>query len=860
MKKFLRAVAASGIATATVAGGLALGPAASAAPAPSVDASPSGYPYIAGQTGHLTGDLVVKNNDEGAKLNYARKATGAQRGIDTQSTPTGSEWEFPRIGEKGLVRNVDSGLCLSLAAHGAYPGPAILSVPCDANDPAQRISWYKPGGSTPDNGYNLLSDKSTAVVTTNRNGGLSYSDDKRAEVLVDGHLTPVERNGGITAEESAPTNLRRGEPVEVPFAVGALEKYTSLDATVTLTAPAGTTFAPDQQVMGQWADDKGTWNASGDLSLSDVRVSADGKQLKGEFHSADGFTQWRGYQLRWFASVVADADATSGEATLRYEITGRTNIGKVSVDATSPTRLDVVNGGVTASRSDTTTLQPGKPTEVPFAIKATGRYDELHSNVTLTAPAGTTFDEGQTVEGEWADEHGTWHGTAAGLQLQDVRIFDGGTKLTGRVDVSQDFEQYTDWQLRWHATVTASSTATPGDGALRYEMGGTTNRGTFTIDSTSATVIPAPEVVVPAPTAEGYFPKDVHQWAGIAGAAQPGATVIARDADGHEIGRTQATDTGAYNIGIDPGKVGMGEQSFTVTQEVDGVASDGIGVTLDYGQNAPAWTAPTNGGTLPGSGWTLTGTGTPGAEVQVNGTDFTTGAELGTTTVANGTWSLSSADLDLPAGPYQLWVNQFTKGGKWANAGINVTVEATKPAAPTAEGYFPKDVHQWAGIAGAAQPGATVIARDAQGHEIGRTQASGTGAYDIGIDPGKVGMGEQSFTVTQEHRGGVSDGIGVTLDYGQNAPAWTAPTNGGTLPGTGWTLTGTGTPGAEIGVNGTDFTTGAKLGTTTVDASGSWSLSVDGLDLPAGPYQFWVNQFTKGGKWAHAGVNATVTG
>ena len=677
MKKFLRAVAASGIATATVAGGLALGPAASAAPAPSVDASPSGYPYIAGQTGHLTGDLVVKNNDEGAKLNYARKATGAQRGIDTQSTPTGSEWEFPRIGEKGLVRNVDSGLCLSLAAHGAYPGPAILSVPCDANDPAQRISWYKPGGSTPDNGYNLLSDKSTAVITTNRGGGLSYSDDKRASILVDGQLTSVERNGGIAAEESAPTALRRGEPVEVPFAVEALEKYTSLDATITLTAPAGTRFTPDQQVMGQWADEKGTWNASGDLGLSDVRVSPDGKQLKGEFHSSDGFTQWPGYQLRWFASVVADADATSGEATLRYEITGSTEIGKVRVDATSPTSLDVVNGGVAASPSETTTLQRGGPTEVPFAIKATGRYDELDADVTLTAPAGTTFDEGQTVEGEWADEHGTWHGTAAGLQLKDVRITEGGTKLTGRVESSDDFEQYTDWQLRWHASVTASTTATPGDGALRYEMSGSTNRGTFTIDSTSATVIPEPEVVVSAPTAEGYFPKDVHQWAGIAGAAQPGATVIARDAEGTEIGRTQATDTGAYNIGIDPGKVGMGEQTFTVTQEVDGVASDGVEVTLDYGQNAPVWTTPTDGGTLPSYGFTLAGTGTAGGLVTINGSDFSSDTALGAAEVTADGWTIRVDDLDLPAGPYQLWVNQFTKGGKWAHAGVNATVTVT---------------------------------------------------------------------------------------------------------------------------------------------------------------------------------------
>ena len=848
MKKFLRAVAASGIATATVAGGLALGPAASAAPAPSVDASPSGYPYAAGQTGHLTGDFVVKNNDEGAKLNYVRNAYGAQRGLDTQFTPTGSEWEFPRIGEKGLVRNVASGLCLSLAAHGAYPGPAILSVPCDANDPAQRISWYKPGGSTPDNGYNLLSDKSTAVITTNRGGGLSYSDDKRASVLVDGQLTSVERNGGIAAEESAPTALRRGEPVEVPFAVEALEKYTSLDATITLTAPAGTRFTPDQQVMGQWADEKGTWNASGDLGLSDVRVSPDGKQLKGEFHSSDGFTQWPGYQLRWFASVVADADATSGEATLRYEITGSTEIGKVRVDATSPTSLDVVNGGVAASPSETTTLQRGGPTEVPFAIKATGRYDELDADVTLTAPAGTTFDEGQTVEGEWADEHGTWHGTAAGLQLKDVRITEGGTKLTGRVESSDDFEQYTDWQLRWHASVTASTTATPGDGALRYEMSGSTNRGTFTIDSTSATTIPA-RTPVAAPSAFGYFLDDVKQWAGVTGIATPGAVMNLRTSTGEIIATSTANDRGEYNLGVDPSKVGTGKVDLTVTQTVDGKESDEAPATLDYGTHAAVvLTAPANGSTARSDELTFEGTGDTGATVDIYGTN----RFLGTDTVDQGTWSIKNTN-QLPAGPYNFWATQYTKGGKTTTAPVTVTI-TDQLAAPTATGFIDTvNTKNGAGVYGTALPGATVTLRDAAGEVVGSEQADTTGHYLVGIPGPKATDGPNTFTVEQSKDGKDSAEATVTIDFGTTTPVTlTSPSNGSAVPAGKVTFGGTGTDGAIVDVYGP----GATLGTTKVQ-DGRWTLQST-TALPAGQYHLWAVQYTPGARTTLAAIDITV--
>ncbi|WP_263054996.1 hypothetical protein [Curtobacterium sp. RIT-PI-V] len=366
---------------------------------------------------------------------------------------------------------------------------------------------------------------------------------------------------------------------------------------------------------------------------------------------------------------------------------------------------------------------------------------------------------------------------------------------------------------------------------------------------------PQDDAGVAAPSAEGYFPVDIAQWAGIAGVAEVGAEVVVKATDGTEIGSTTVTDpSGTYNVGVDPTKVGTGVQEFVVTQTVDGTTSDGTSAELDYGQNAPTFTDPAEGSTIGGTDLRFDGAGTTGGTVSLSGTDFTQTQLIGTASVADGRWQIENDELDLPTGDYQFWASQRTRGGKVAFAGLNVHVQS---ASLSAEGYFPEDVAQWAGIAGISTPGVDVVARDAAGTEIGRTRVEDErGYYNLGIDPTKVGFGEQRIAVTEERDGVESDPVEVVLDYGTNAPTFTGPADGSRASSDDLVFTGTGDLGGHIVLMGVGADEVPTIGSAAV-RDGGWTITNE-LELPDGDYQFWAHQRTKGGKIANTGLNVQI--
>ena len=824
MKKLLRAAAASGVAASTLLGGLALGPAAVAAPAPAP-----------GTTGASVGQpftLVVKGPTGYNYLNMLEKRTTfatAELAKDAAQTL----YYFP---DHKLISDSpelsSSSKCLATLDQPLYDYTYLTyqNLPCNDTDPQQRFEPTSDGNISNPSAYakHFAGATSRFLIRT--------SEDVPAE---GGSGLRQVRNGGLGAAASGPTALTRGTAVEVPFAVEALEKYVSLDATVKLTAPAGTKFAPDQQVMGQWADEKGTWNASGDLGLSDVEVSADGKQLTGEFHSADGFAQWPGYQLRWFAPVVADADATAGEATLRYEITGSTNLGDVRVDGTSPTTLDIVNGGLAASPSSTTTLQPGESTEVPFALKATGAYHELRSDVTLTAPAGTTFDEGQTVAGEWADEHGTWHGTAAGLELKDVRITEGGTKLTGRVESPDDFEQYKDWQLRWHATVTASTTAAPGDGALRYEMSGSTNRGTFTIDATSATTIAQPDHVVAPPvvTEPAAGSTVTVSRPAFTGTGEPGATIRVGYGPNSTIGTATVQDDGSWTLTPTAG-LALGTSDLLVTQtagtDVQTIHHEVVRVpaTIPF-----AVTSHVDGQSYAQGITTFSGTGTTGSTVEARNQ---WGTLMGKATVgANGTWSFDR-NLGPTTAGYDITFTQTTPTGDTSTASLHLVytgvlaLEITKPADGST--YTPGVTT----FEGRAAPNAVVTATNQWGTRMGRavTGLDGTWRFDRNLGP--TANYEITFVASKDGKT-QSTVLHLSPEVTKAPVTVTSIADGDTYrPGLN-VLAGTGTPGATVKAVNAAHGWNVPMGQATVGADGRWQLPERNWG-PSTDYQILVTQ------------------
>ncbi|RUQ05248.1 hypothetical protein, partial [Curtobacterium sp. HSID17257] len=132
---------------------------------------------------------------------------------------------------------------------------------------------------------------------------------------------------------------------------------------------------------------------------------------------------------------------------------------------------------------------------------------------------------------------------------------------------------------------------------------------------------------------------------------------------------------GTFDFGINPSKVGWGNQSFTVTQTVDGRTSDPATTTLAYATNtAPTVTSPGRGEPILKQGQVFTGTGVDGAQLALHGSGIT--ADLATTSLRGTTaWTMTSdPSVELPTGTYQLFVHQFTQGGKFNQTQLGVRV------------------------------------------------------------------------------------------------------------------------------------------------------------------------------------------
>ncbi|WP_420369715.1 Ig-like domain-containing protein [Curtobacterium sp. L1-20] len=546
-------------------------------------------------------------------------------------------------------------------------------------------------------------------------------------------------------------------------------------------------------------------------------------------------------------------DLTNGQNPLMVE----QKIGDEVID-TKDLVVTINDAAVIGQDVPTVTLERGETTEVETQFKTQGDVSHPDAKVTFTAPEGTTFADGQdTIQGGYKKPGD------ADWTNRSVALTDGDLSMDGKTYTYTFKPTTSSWTLpdasllRWGIDVETPANAAEGASSMSTTLIGTAVEGSF--NATSATATTVADSGPAAPSATGFFDDDVAAWAGIRGQGAANATIVVKNTAGEQIASTTANGTGAYEVRIDPSKVGFGEQKLVVTQTVNEATSDGMDVTLDYGQNDPKFTSPTEGGSLPNRDFTLTGTGNAGGKISMNGVDLRNddAAAIGSADVTDGRWTVRNTDITLPNGPYQFWAHQRTKGGKIAFAGLNVTMEQPKPAMPTANGYFPEDVALWAGIDGRGAVGATVTAKNAAGDVVADTViVNADGSYNLAIDPNKVGDGKQELTVTQTVNGAPSDGIEVELDYGFNTPKFTSPSESSVVPNRNLTFTGTGNAGGRLQVNGVDLSDDAtaRIGEAklTTDA---WTITNNEITLPTGFYQLWATQQTKGGKIAFAGLN-----
>ncbi|PRF70567.1 hypothetical protein C6Q09_12865 [Burkholderia multivorans] len=265
--------------------------------------------------------------------------------------------------------------------------------------------------------------------------------------------------------------------------------------------------------------------------------------------------------------------------------------------------------------------------------------------------------------------------------------------------------------------------------------------------------------------------------------------------------------------------------SVTVTGDVTAPAAPVIaGVTDDVGS---VLGAIVSGGSTDDTTQTLAGTAEAGSTINIyDGTTL-----LGTTTAdASGSWSFTPT-TGLGEGTHSLTVTATDSSGNVSvpSAAFDLTVDTTAPSAPTVN---PTD---GTSLSGTAEAGATIqIDTNGDGVPDATVTADPSGAWTY-TPSTPLPLGTQIGVTASDAAGNTSPSASVTVTGDVTAPA--APViagvtddvgsvlgaivSGGSTDDTAPTLSGTAEAGSTINVY--DGTT--LLGTTTADASGSWSFT-----------------------------------
>lgn len=254
---------------------------------------------------------------------------------------------------------------------------------------------------------------------------------------------------------------------------------------------------------------------------------------------------------------------------------------------------------------------------------------------------------------------------------------------------------------------------------------------------------------------ENTFVPGAHEFSG---RAEAGSTVVARDADGHELFKTEATGAksgvGTWSASTDLPASDL-EVTFTQTTP-DGKTSTMRNIAFTAEDAAPvtpvAVTGPVEGSTVTTKRPVFTGTGAAGAAVVVRGSS----REVAKTTVQeDGTWSVP-ADFDLGNGDYRLLAVQTPAGGGAATvADIVFTVRhAVAPVVPfavtgPAEGSTVTSKRPV--FTGTGAEGATIVVKGTSRQVASATVEGGTWSVPADFD---LGDNTYRLTVVQTPAGG----------------------------------------------------------------------------------------------------------
>ncbi|MBK0089657.1 type I secretion C-terminal target domain-containing protein [Erwinia sp. S59] len=426
----------------------------------------------------------------------------------------------------------------------------------------------------------------------------------------------------------------------------------------------------------------------------------------------------------------------------------------------------------------------------------------------------------------------TLSGTAEANAI--VTIYDGTTVL-GSVTAGTNGA--------WTFTTATLSNGTHPLSVTVTDAAGNTSAASATVSITVDTVAPAASTLVitnditNTTVANGGYTNDTTPT--LSGTAEVGSKVSIYDgttllgtltvgSSGAWTYTTTVLTQGSHPINVtvtDPAGNVSGTTSATVI--VDSVAPAAVTSLVAANNNgSTAVTIPNNGATNDSTPL-LTGNGEVGARVNIyDGTTL-----LGTTTVgSNGTWSFISTTLS--NGTHTINVSQTDAAGNTSpTASTTLRVDTVAPTASTltitddtgttpvtlANGAYTKDSTPT--LSGTAEVGAIVTIYDGA-TVLGSITVGSSGAWTYTTAVLANGAHPLSTTVT-DAAGNVSSGnTTATVNIDTVAPV--AVTNLA-INAAGTTVTGSGEVGDTVSVRDAN---GNSLGTTTVGAAGTWSVTL----------------------------------
>ena len=513
--------------------------------------------------------------------------------------------------------------------------------------------------------------------------------------------------------------------------------------TLTFTAPAGTTFAPDQARLPaqQRLEGRAGWEpVPTGWDLVEGARSADGRSYAYRFPGDAGAIPV-GLALKWSPVLVAEGSAL-GDREIGFSFRSTGVSYAYALDAAAP--ITVVDDGpdfgtVTPVTVASTELVRGRSTDVSFVVANSEPRTGYDVSVRLTAPAGTTFPVDATVETTWRPgSSGDWR-PAPQMTLQAVAISDAGRTLVGTRASGPHGggEQY-----RYTVPVATPVDAADGDDlALGYRYRGTSGQGAFQATGTAPVRIvddaSSAPITLTTPDAAGIAAGyELGRPFTFRGTGRPGAPVTIENSKGLLLGTAVVGPGGTWSWT----RTVMGSYVWSIVFYQDrGEPRQSEWRLTGFGPEAPApapivpvvVTQPADPrvGYVVGAPFTFQGTSRPGATIEIrNLRDLLLG-----TVEANsaGVWRWTRTNMGTT-----IWNVGFTAdAGRPTEQRAEVrdfgpqtgTVTVTNPTqAELLQGYVPAQPYTFRGT---ATPLSTITVRNRNGLRLGEVTTTAAGTW-----------------------------------------------------------------------------------------------------------------------------------